>query len=257
MSGDKSAIQPGSGAMFDAIAARYDLVNRVLSLGLDGLWRRRLVAALGPLAPGDTVLDVATGTGDVALAVARRHPGVAVVGVDPSRGMLDRGLAKVAAAQWGGRIQLVEGDALRLPFEDGRFAATTIAFGIRNVADRHKALRELVRVTRPGGVVAVLELCEPAGGVFGRLARWYVHHVVPRLGAWLASASEYRYLQQSIAAFPPPAAFAAALADAGLLAVRVLPQTLGVCHVFVGHVPVTVLLSAEPHPAAVLTQELA
>lgn len=231
------AIRPGSGAMFDAIAVRYDRVNRVLSLGLDGLWRRRLVAALGPLEAGAAVLDVATGTGDVALAAARRHLAITVVGVDPSRGMLDRGRAKVAAAGLASRVELVEGDALSLPFADGQFAATTIAFGIRNVPDRAAALRELVRVTRPGGIVAVLELCEPDGGWFGRLARWHVHHVVPRLGAWLASAPEYRYLQQSIAAFPPPGAFAAAMTKAGLLQVRVLPQTLGVCHVFAGQVP--------------------
>lgn len=223
---------PGSGAMFDAIAPRYDLLNRVLSFGLDGRWRRQLIAALGPLGAGDQVLDVATGTADVALALTRRHPGLRVIGVDSSRGMLVHGQLKVTAANLADRLQLAEGDAQALRYADDQFAATCIAFGIRNVPDRLAALREFVRVTRPGGRVAVLELGEPQAGP----ARWHVHHVVPRLGAWLSSAREYRYLQQSIAAFPPPGEFAEQMRAAGLRNVTVTPLTFGACHVYAGEV---------------------
>jgi demethylmenaquinone methyltransferase/2-methoxy-6-polyprenyl-1,4-benzoquinol methylase len=214
--------------MFDGIARRYDLLNRLISLGMDRGWRRRLVAALGPLAPGERVLDVATGTADVALTVAARHPGVSVVGIDPSEGMLAVGRSKL-----GGRpIELLVGDAERLPFEADQFAGATIAFGIRNVQDRPQALRELVRVTRRGGRVCVLELGEPPAGP----PRWYVHHVVPLLGALLSSSREYRYLQTSIAAFPPPDRFAALMAEAGLRNVTVERLGLGACHLFVGEV---------------------
>src|SRR5690606_23666848 len=114
------------------------------------------------------------------------------------------------------RITLVEGDAQQLPFEDASFDAATIAFGIRNVPDRPRALREMARVVRPGGRVAVLELSEPPGGLLGSLARIHVHHIVPFLGALISGSKEYRYLQRSIAAFPPPEQFAATMREAGL-----------------------------------------
>lgn len=231
------AARPGSGAMFDAIAARYDRVNRVLSLGLDQRWRRRLVTALGPLGEGDAVLDVATGTGDVALAIAAAHPNVRVIGVDPSAQMLAHGAVKVEARGVADRIRLQRGDAELLPFADASFAASAIAFGIRNVPDRAAGLAELVRVTRQGGVVAILELGEPDGALLGRLARWHVREVVPRIGALLSSAPSYRYLQESIARFPPPAAFAAMCSDAGLRDVEVITLGFGACHLYVGRVP--------------------
>jgi demethylmenaquinone methyltransferase/2-methoxy-6-polyprenyl-1,4-benzoquinol methylase len=220
--------------MFDAIAARYDRVNRALSLGMDRRWRRRLVEAVGPLAAGDEVLDVATGTGDVALALLARHPGLRVVGLDPSAAMLARAASKRDAAALAGRLLLIQGDAAALPFADGRFAACCVAFGVRNMPDRPAALAELVRVTRPGGRVGVLELAEPAPGALGWLARLHVHHVVPRLGALLSSAPEYRYLQRSIAAFPAAPAFEATLRAAGLDQVRSWPLAFGACRLFVG-----------------------
>ncbi len=230
-------VRPGSGEMFDAIAGRYDRLNRLLSLGLDRRWRRRLVAALGPLRADDCVLDVATGTGDVALAIAAAHPTVRVVGVDPSAQMLAHGDAKIAARGVAARVRLQRGDAERLPFADASFAASTIAFGIRNVTDRAAGLAELVRVTRPGGVVAILELGEPDGALLGRLARWHVRVVVPRLGALLSSAPSYRYLQQSIARFPPPGGFVAMCRAAGLTDVEVVALGFGACHLYVGRAP--------------------
>ena len=226
--------QLGSGAMFDRIATRYDHLNRVMSFGLDRLWRRRLVRGLGPLSAGDSVLDVASGTADVAMAVANHWAGTNVIGLDPSAEMLRVGRAKVAAANLSDRIELVIGDAQRLPFADGQFAASCISFGIRNVPDRALGLREMVRVTRPGGVVAVLELSEPREGLLAPLARFHVHHIVPRLGAWLSGQSEYRYLQQSIAAFPPAPRFAEMMRQAGLEDVQVRAQTLATAHLYIG-----------------------
>ena len=227
-----SAARPGSGAMFDAIAHRYDLLNRVLSMGIDQRWRRKTVAAL-ELPAGAQVLDLATGTGDVALRIAKTHPDAQVTGSDPSENMLAVGRTKVTAAGLDQRITLVQGDAQKLPFADRTFHGVTIAFGIRNVPDREKALREMGRVCRLGGRIAILELSEPGGGLLGTLARFHVHTVVPTLGALLSGAREYRYLQQSIAAFPPAEQFAAQMRSAGLKVLAVQPLTFGVCHLYV------------------------
>lgn len=224
--------QPGSGAMFDRIARRYDLLNRLMSFGVDRRWRRRTVAALGL---GDTprrVLDVATGTGDLAIDIARRHPEAQVIGVDPSVNMVAVGQPKVT--RFDGRVELRIGDAQALAFPDGHFDAVTIAFGIRNVPDRARGLAEMTRVCRPGGKVAVLELGEPKRGVMAPLARFHIRQVVPRVGALLSGAREYRYLQTSIAAFPPPEEFLEMMRTAGLRDVRVEPLTFGVCNLYVG-----------------------
>ncbi len=227
----------GSGAMFDQIARRYDRLNRILSLGLDRRWRRKLVDALGPLSANDEVLDVATGTADVALAIAKRTP-AAVIGLDPSAGMLDVGRAKVTRRQLSDRITLTEGDGQALPFAANRFAAACISFGIRNVPDRALGLREMVRTVRPGGRVVVLELGEPRGrGPVEAMARFHVHTIVPRLGAWLSGAKEYRYLQESVAAFPPADEFSARMEAAGLTDVSVDAMIVGVAHLYVGTVP--------------------
>jgi demethylmenaquinone methyltransferase/2-methoxy-6-polyprenyl-1,4-benzoquinol methylase len=225
--------QPGSGRMFDAIAGRYDLVNRVISLGMDQGWRRRAVRAIGIGAPGATVIDLATGTGDLAILIARMAPGTRVIGVDPSQGMLSVGRAKVADAGLGGCVDLREGDAEDLDFPD-RFAdGVTMAFGIRNVPDRWRALREMGRVTRKGGRIAILELTEPREGPMGALARFYVHGVVPRVGGALSGKREYRYLQESIAAFPTPEVFAETMRAAGLRVVEVTPLSFGAACLFV------------------------
>jgi demethylmenaquinone methyltransferase/2-methoxy-6-polyprenyl-1,4-benzoquinol methylase len=223
----------GSGAMFDAIAARYDTLNRILSLGMDQGWRRKAVAALA-LPSNARVLDLATGTGDLAIAIAQTHPDSTVVGVDPSRNMLAEGVRKIGDIKLSDRVDLLEGDAQALSFEDETFDGVTIAFGIRNVPDRAKALREMARVTRTGGRVAVLELSEPRSGMLGVLARTYVHEIVPRVGGFLSGAKEYRYLQKSIAAFPPAAEFAQMMEDAGLKVLETSPLTFGVAHLYVG-----------------------
>jgi demethylmenaquinone methyltransferase/2-methoxy-6-polyprenyl-1,4-benzoquinol methylase len=220
--------------MFDAIAPRYDLLNRLLSLGIDQRWRRLLVSKL-ELGANARVLDHATGTADLALLIARTHPTARVLGLDPSAEMLRIGQVKVLAAGLGERVELRRGDAERLEgVESQSLDAVSMAFGIRNVPDRAQALRELARVTRPGGRVAILELSEPRGGVLGPLARWHVHSVVPWLGSLLSGAREYRYLQRSIAAFPPPAEFGRVMEQSGLRVQLIQPLTFGVCHLYVG-----------------------
>lgn len=221
----------GSGAMFDAIAERYDLVNRIISLGIDQSWREKTVAALN-LEQGARVLDLATGTGDLALQIAKE--GSYVVGLDPSANMLAIGQRKVHEAMLGQQIELVVGDAQALEFADASFDGVSIAFGIRNVPDRARALKEMARVTKPGGRVAVLELSEPeSGGLLGPLARFHVHTLVPWLGALISGAAEYRYLQRSIAAFPSAAEFAELMQKQGLQILRVEALTFGVCHLYV------------------------
>ena len=232
----------GSGEMFDRIAPRYDRLNRVLSLGLDQRWRRRLVRAIGLdvrrqrgtwFGERPRVLDVATGTGDLAIEIARACAGAQIIGLDPSPGMLAVAEDKLARRGLAGRVALVVGDAQNLPQRNCEVDAATIAFGIRNVPDRGAALRELARVVRPGGRIGVLELGEPRAGILGAAARWHSHHVVPRIGAWLGGAREYRYLQTSVAAFPSPEAFAVLMRDSGLDVLDVVPLTFGVCTLYI------------------------
>lgn len=221
--------------MFDGIAHRYDLLNGLMSMGLDKGWRRALVRSLEPALRGDDprVLDVATGTADVALRIAREHPQTCVVGLDPSQGMLDIGRDKVAEDALAERIELILGDAQDMPFDDGAFNASCIAFGIRNVPDRAQGLAEMARVTAPGGRVSVLELTEPRS----RVTRWYVHNVVPRLGAWFSRGDDYRYLQSSIEAFPPVEVFVEMMENAGLVDVEARTMGLGSVVLYVGTVP--------------------
>src|SRR5262245_44421196 len=228
-----STTRDGSGAMFDGIAERYDLVNRVISLGIDQSWRKKTVKSL-ELRPGARVLDLATGTGDLAIMVARTHPEVSVVGVDPSAKMLEVGRKKVAEAELAARLTLELGDAQALQFPDDSFDGLCIAFGIRNVPDRLQGLREMARVTKPGGRVAILELSEPRSGLLGPLARFHVHSVVPTIGALLSGRREYHYLQKSIAAFPPAPEFEAMMTECGLRLVASTALTFGVCHLYVG-----------------------
>lgn len=234
--GRNGAAEPrgGSGEMFDAIAPRYDLLNRVLSLGIDQRWRRLLVQRL-ELKPDAVVLDHATGTADLAVLIARSAPGARVLALDPSTQMLRVARAKVEAAGLASRISLEVGQAEDLAsIASQSVDAVSMAFGIRNVPDRPRALRELARVTRPGGRIAILELSEPPGGLLGALARLHVHQIVPWVGGLLSGAREYRYLQRSIAAFPPPTVFADLMTESGIRVERVDSLTFGVCHLYVG-----------------------
>jgi demethylmenaquinone methyltransferase/2-methoxy-6-polyprenyl-1,4-benzoquinol methylase len=221
--------------MFDRISERYDLLNRVMSVGSDGRWRRMAVHALG--SEVRDVLDLATGTADVALEVARRIPSSKIVGVDPSPGMLKVGRDKVQRAGLSDRIELREGDGQRIPASDNSFDAAIMAFGIRNVPDRAACLRELARVVRPGGPIVLLELAEPEGHPFSFAARFWKRRVVPRLGAMLSSTPEYAYLEKSIRAFPPPEEFLTLMGECGLREVEARALTFGAATIFLGRAP--------------------
>jgi demethylmenaquinone methyltransferase/2-methoxy-6-polyprenyl-1,4-benzoquinol methylase len=232
MSDATLAPRDGSGEMFDRIASRYDLLNRIISLGIDQRWRRRTVDAL-ELRPGDTALDLATGTADLAILTARRREGTKVIGVDPSRNMLAVGDRKLAAKGLTERVSLRYGAAEKLDLDDQSVDGITMAFGIRNVVDRPAALREMARVTRPGRRVAILELSDPEGGALSAMARFHIHTVVPWVGSVLSGSKEYRYLHRSIAAFPRPAAFADVMRESGLDVLSVQPMTFGVVCLYV------------------------
>jgi demethylmenaquinone methyltransferase/2-methoxy-6-polyprenyl-1,4-benzoquinol methylase len=229
--------RPGGPEMFDRIAKRYDRLNRVLSFGLDRRWRRNLVDSIGPIGEGDVILDLATGTADVALSLASAYPEASIIGLDPSEGMLEVGAQKVARRGLSERIELVVGDARALSLDDDHVRGITMAFGIRNVPDRDLALREMVRVTQPGGAVSILELAEPTEGPFAALARAHVHHIVPRIGRLVAGTEAYRYLQESIAAFPAPEDFRAQMERAGLVEVTAVAQTFATATLYTGRVP--------------------
>jgi demethylmenaquinone methyltransferase/2-methoxy-6-polyprenyl-1,4-benzoquinol methylase len=217
--------------MFDSIAGRYDLLNRVLSGGLDRRWRRRAIQALG-LTGRETVLDVCTGTADVALEAARGGA-ARVVGVDFAHEMLRLGHGKARDAALATVITLVRGDAMSLPLPDASVDAATIAFGIRNVQDPSRACRELSRVLRPGGRIALLEFALPRAPVLRTLYRKYFVHVLPRLGGAVSGHGEaYKYLPASVAAFPEPPEFLKTIAEAGFAGGRADPLTFGTVYLY-------------------------
>jgi demethylmenaquinone methyltransferase/2-methoxy-6-polyprenyl-1,4-benzoquinol methylase len=198
-------------AMFDRIAGVYDVMNSVMTAGLHHRWRER-AADLAELRPGDRALDVATGTGDLAIELARRvGPEGEVVGSDFSEGMLDRARRKAP------QLRFEWGDAMRLPYADGEFAAATVGFGARNFGDLDQGIREMARVVRPGGKVVVLEITTPTRPPLSTFFRLWFDTVVPQLGRF---DDAYTYLPSSVKRFPGPEALGGVLAGAGLTDVR-------------------------------------
>ena len=223
-------------SMFDRIAPRYDLLNHVLSGGIDALWRRRAVAALGAR-PGARVLDLCTGTADLLVAWLRRDAAGRGLGLDLSSAMLGRGAAKLSRAGMRARAGLAAGDAQELPLRGGSFDGALVGFGIRNVGDPPRALAEVFRVLRPGGRLVVLEFSMPPG-IRGRLYRAYSRHVLPRIGAWISGdGGAYDYLPASIARFATPAEFRASMEAAGFVAVRARALTGGIVTLYEGERP--------------------
>jgi demethylmenaquinone methyltransferase / 2-methoxy-6-polyprenyl-1,4-benzoquinol methylase len=223
-------------SMFDRIAPRYDLLNRLLSAGIDVRWRRAAADWLD-LAPGSRVLDLCTGTADLLIEVLRRDPSHRGVGVDLSSGMLVHGARKLGERGLTARGALTSGDAEQLPLRDALFDGALVAFGIRNVGDRLQALRELRRVLRPGGRLVVLEFSMPRG-LLGGLYRFYFGQVLPRIGRLVSGdGSAYAYLPASVAVFPEPPAFGALLEQAGFGPVRFRALTAGIAHLYRAEVP--------------------
>jgi demethylmenaquinone methyltransferase/2-methoxy-6-polyprenyl-1,4-benzoquinol methylase len=221
-------------AMFDAIAGRYDFLNHFLSVGLDTRWRARAMRE-AQLPRRARVLDLCTGTADLAIAALHAEPSARVVGVDFAGAMLRVGLDKLRRRGLISRISLVRGDAAKIPVADAWADAATIGFGIRNVAQPELALRELARVIAPGGRLVILEFGEPRIPGIRTLYRWYFRYVLPRLGRAVSKHdSAYAYLPASVGAFPAPSAFAATISSHGFREVRAVPLSLGIVYLYVG-----------------------
>lgn len=227
--------------MFGQIAPWYDFLNHLLSLNIDRAWRRKTARLVPPVAGAGPVLDLCTGTGDLALTYDRASGGsVPIVGADFAPEMLAIAAKKAARRGASSRIQFVEADAQALPFPAGQFQLAVVAFGLRNVTDTDRGLAEMVRVVRPGGRVAVLEFSQPRGPLFGRIYRAYFRHVLPRVGQLLSRSGEnaYQYLPESVLRFPDGEALAARLRAHGLADVRYYPFTFGIATLYVGVKPI-------------------
>jgi demethylmenaquinone methyltransferase/2-methoxy-6-polyprenyl-1,4-benzoquinol methylase len=222
-------------SMFARIAGRYDLANRLLSGGVDVWWRQRLTRAVRSSAP-KTILDLATGSGDVAFTLARRLPvGTRITGMDFCQPMLDQAVAKqTRAGTAAANIRFIQGDGLNLPCNDAEYDAVTVSFGLRNMADRDRALREMRRVLRSGGRVHVLEFSQPYGW-FAPLYYFYTRRILPSIAGWLTGDREaYAYLNASIAAYPGHAEMSEELKRAGFREVRAIRMTLGIVALHIG-----------------------
>ncbi|MCC8034409.1 MAG: bifunctional demethylmenaquinone methyltransferase/2-methoxy-6-polyprenyl-1,4-benzoquinol methylase UbiE [Rikenellaceae bacterium] len=218
--------------MFDGIAPRYDLLNRTLSFGIDRRWRKKLVGGLRTGAP-TRILDIATGTGDVAFAAARACPGAKITGLDLSEGMLAVARRRATAAGVENRIEFLQGEAERLPFADGSFDAVTASFGVRNFHDIPAGLSEMARVLASGGGLYILEFSTPGNRLFGALYRWYFHRVLPVVGGLISKDTKaYGYLPSSVDEFPAPNEFCGMIAGAGFRRCRARRLTNGVAFLY-------------------------
>ncbi len=225
---DEAGHETAARGMFERIAPTYDVLNRLMSAGIDGRWRARAVREMGEAPPGP-VLDLCAGTMDLTALVARARPAERVVAVDFSPAMLEAGRAKAP------RAEVVVADATALPFDDGSFAAVLCGFGMRNLADPARGVREALRVLRPGGLFVTLELFRPTRLATRAFHRAYARVVLPRVGGWLSGErGAYEYLARSMAGFLSREEYERSLRDAGFAAVRGRDLTLGVAAIVVG-----------------------
>ena len=229
--------EPQVRAMFDRIAGVYDVMNGVMTAGLHHQWRRR-AADLADLAPGGRVLDVATGTGDLALELARRvGPGGTVIGADFSEAMLELARKKAGAVSAEDvQLRFEEANALALPYADDEFHAATVGFGARNFSDLKRGLSEMGRVVRPGGQVVVLEITTPTQPPLSTFLELWFDRIVPALGRLAGDPEAYSYLPSSVRRFPPPQDLAAVMWDCGLRSIRYALTAGGIIALHVGEV---------------------
>jgi len=222
--------------MFGRIAPRYDLLNHLLSLDIDKLWRRRVARRFGAVLhdPNARVLDLCCGTGDLAFALRGEAPqGAEIAGSDFVPEMLVRARAKAAAA--GAAVEFIEADALNLPFADASFDLVSCAFGFRNLANYERGLQQIWRILKPGGAAAILEFAEPPGKLFGAMYRFYFRHVLPILGGVISgNASAYAYLPNSVSAFPAPEELQQRFERAGFVEVQFERWTGGIVTLHIG-----------------------
>ncbi|MGH7480068.1 MAG: ubiquinone/menaquinone biosynthesis methyltransferase [Candidatus Methylomirabilales bacterium] len=220
--------------MFASIVGRYDLLNRLLSLRRDVYWRR-VAVALGQIPRGGDVLDLCAGTGDVALEIVRQGSGARVIAVDNCEPMLIRGLHKAKRANAADQIRFAVAPAEDLPFADATFDRAFVAFGVRNIADRRRGLREMARVLKPDGRAIILEFSTPSSSLFGPLYRFYSHRILPWIGGLVSgNRAAYEYLPASVDGFPSPEGLQALMEDAGFIDVSVVHLTFRIVTVHQG-----------------------
>ncbi|MBN1615479.1 MAG: ubiquinone/menaquinone biosynthesis methyltransferase [Deltaproteobacteria bacterium] len=223
--------------VFSSIHRRYDLLNRLFSLRRDVAWRR-FAAGKMHFFRAHRLLDVATGTGDLAIETARLHRNIGVVGVDFVRPMMEMALMKLSRHRLSQRVLIVQADALNLPFPDDHFDVVGIAFGIRNISERSAALAEMMRVAVPGGQVMVLEMHFPKSPFFSWFYRTYFVLVLPRAARFFSrNPAAYHYLADSIADFPTPKAFVDTMQATGLIGIETYALSFGITHLYVGLKP--------------------
>lgn len=220
--------------MFDDIAGRYDVLNRIMSGGVDVKWRKKTINELKSIQP-QIILDVATGTGDVALLTNQLLNPKKVTGIDISEGMLSLGRVKIAKLGLNDEIELLTGDSESIHFPDNYFDAVTVAYGVRNFENLDKGLKEIFRVLKPGGKLAVLEATKPANKFYAALSKFYTLKIIPEFGGLLSgNKNAYLYLNNSIQAFPEGKQFLNILSEAGFTQTYLKTLSLGVCTIYCG-----------------------
>ncbi len=220
--------------MFDSIAPAYDFMNRCMTMGIDKLWRRKAVSLVGKSHP-QHLLDVATGTGDLAIQLCKKLKPKSIIGIDLSTGMLEIGRKKVAEAQMSGVISLEEGDCLQMRFADGSFDAVTVAYGVRNFEHLEQGYAEMCRVLKPGGLLCVVELSTPTNRFIKFFYDIYTRHVIPFIGRSKSKdARAYSYLPESIAAVPQGEAMLNIMRKVGFSDCKAIAMTFGTCSIYLG-----------------------
>lgn len=219
--------------MFDNIAHRYDFLNHFLSLGIDKTWRRKTIKKLEKFSP-KKILDLATGTGDLALASLKLNP-EHITGLDISAGMLEKGMLKIRKKGLEDKISLLQGDSENIPFDPDEFDAITVAFGVRNFEHLELGLKEMYRVLKPGGIVAILEFSKPSRTPFKQLYTFYFNKVLPQIGKMVSSDnSAYTYLPESVRAFPDGGEFLELLEETGFSNLSVDILSFGIASIYTG-----------------------
>ena len=222
--------------MFDNISHRYDFLNHFLSLGIDKVWRRKAISMLKPLHP-KLILDVATGTGDFAIQALSLNPD-RIFGIDISEGMLEMGRNKLKDRNLSSKIELLQGDSENIPFEENKFDAVTVAFGVRNFENLEKGLREIFRVLKPGGKLIVLEFSRPKAFPMKQGYNFYFKTILPKIGRMVSSdKSAYTYLPESVEAFPDGADFLRILENVGFKQSQCKALTFGISSIYSGAKP--------------------
>jgi demethylmenaquinone methyltransferase/2-methoxy-6-polyprenyl-1,4-benzoquinol methylase len=223
--------------MFNSIAWRYDFLNHFLSFGTDRFWRRRAIRIISKHTSHSLILDVATGTGDLAIASLKLNP-VKVIGIDISEKMLDIGREKLKKKGLVGKIDLLKGDSEQIEFSDNSFDVAMVAFGVRNFSDPLKGLSEMCRITRKGGLIMVLEFSKPSSFPFKQFYNFYFLNILPLFGRLFSKdKSAYQYLPESVMAFPDNEAFMKLLGEAGFMGAKQVKLTGGIASIYTGTKP--------------------